>query len=68
MGNCRACGHEYERHLFGGMCFYCDCKRATYDTENPVYLTRHDAQDKPHRNGDSAETDDKKTTRRLGNQ
>ena len=32
---CLACGHEYERHLFGGACFYCDCKRAVYDT-SPV--------------------------------
>jgi hypothetical protein len=34
---CKACGHEYERHLFGGACFYCDCKRAVYDT-SPVGL------------------------------
>ncbi|HUF52412.1 MAG TPA: hypothetical protein VMR52_01405 [Dehalococcoidia bacterium] len=35
MSVCLNCGHEYERHLFGGMCFYCDCKRAVYETKAP---------------------------------
>jgi hypothetical protein len=40
MSGCLNCGHEYERHLFGGMCFYCDCKRAVYQTDAPFGLTR----------------------------
>jgi hypothetical protein len=42
MGGCLNCGHEYERHLFGGMCFYCDCKRAVYEIDAPFGLTRHE--------------------------
>jgi hypothetical protein len=42
MGNCLTCGHEYERHLFGGMCFYCDCKKAAYNTGDPATLRKHD--------------------------
>ena len=45
-----ACGHEYERHLFGGMCFYCDCKRATYDSVARLPGTARPKR-KPSRNG-----------------
>ncbi|HVP05970.1 MAG TPA: hypothetical protein VMT90_09870 [Dehalococcoidia bacterium] len=52
MGNCTTCGHEFERHLFGGMCFYCDCKRATYDLSAPYGLEPRDARKRhPSRNG-----------------
>jgi len=64
MGNCLSCGHEFERHLFGGMCFYCDCKRAVFDTETPVYLRRHDVEER-NKNGSSPESTPK--TPRLGN-
>ena len=40
MSGCLNCGHEYERHLFGGMCFYCDCKRAVYETEAPFGIVQ----------------------------
>jgi len=51
MGNCLACSHELDRHLFGGMCFYCDCKRAVMETSEPVYLRPHDPKRKPSTNG-----------------
>lgn len=66
MGTCKACDHEYERHLFGGMCFYCDCKKAVYATDGPVFLTRHDAQPKRGKNGASPDSKKPKTPR-LGN-
>ena len=65
MGSCQSCGHEYERHLFGGMCFYCDCKRAVYKTDQPVFLRKHDTEDNTkHQNGASGE---RKSRPRLGN-
>ena len=51
MGTCLACTHELERHLFGGMCFYCDCKRAVVDTSDLVILRIRDASEKPSTNG-----------------
>lgn len=65
MGNCLSCGHEFERHLFGGMCFYCDCKKATFDTETPVYLRRHDSEE-PNKNGSAPDESTPKAPR-LGN-
>jgi hypothetical protein len=66
MGNCLACGHEYERHVFGGMCFYCDCKRAMYNTDEKVLLRKHEPEESTkHENGASEKG--KKPTRRLGN-
>lgn len=66
MGSCLSCGHEYERHLFGGMCFYCDCKRAAYNTEQPVFLRKHEPEESTkHQNGASGEV--KKSRPRLGN-
>jgi hypothetical protein len=59
---CTTCGHEFERHLFGGMCFHCDCKRATFDVSAPVYLVQ-DA--KKRRNGTGKKA--KEETPRLGN-
>jgi hypothetical protein len=63
---CKACAHPYERHLFGGACFYCDCKRAVYDT-SPVGL-------RTQKNGEPGERSDNGATppttrprrRRLG--
>ena len=43
MNGCLNCNHPYERHLFGGMCFYCDCKRAVYETGAPFGLARREA-------------------------
>jgi hypothetical protein len=68
MGSCKACGHEYERHLFGGMCFYCDCKKAVYSTDEPVFLTRHEPETKRSKNGASPEEKKPRKARRLGNQ
>jgi hypothetical protein len=51
MGNCLACTHELDRHLFGGMCFYCDCKSAVMDTSGLVLLRTRDANEKPSANG-----------------
>jgi hypothetical protein len=65
MGSCTTCGHEFERHLFGGMCFYCDCKRATFDLSSPVYLEQHGPKGKPSRNGTGKKS--KQETPRLGN-
>ena len=65
MGNCVACSHELERHLFGGMCFYCDCKRATYDLSSPVYLEQNS---KKRRNGTGKKSAKQQETPRLGNQ
>jgi hypothetical protein len=68
MGNCQSCGHEYERHLFGGMCFYCDCKRAVYSTGAPVYLRPHEPEETQSANGSKpAKARKKKTPPRLGN-
>jgi hypothetical protein len=66
MGSCKACGHEYERHLFGGMCFYCDCKKAVYSTDGPVFLTRHEPV-KRGKNGAAPEEKKPKKAPRLGN-
>jgi hypothetical protein len=68
MGSCKDCGHEYERHLFGGMCFYCDCKRAAYETSTPVFLRPHDPAEKAeeNKNGDSPPPK-RSSTPRLGN-
>jgi hypothetical protein len=67
MGSCLACTHELERHLFGGMCFYCDCKRAVVDTSEPVLLRRRDANEKPSPNGTGKRSRKKpKETPRLG--
>ena len=64
MGNCLSCGHEYERHLFGGACFYCDCKRAVYETST-VLLRRHGVEkQEPSANGTGEK---KKGAPRLGN-
>jgi hypothetical protein len=65
MGTCKACDHEYERHLFGGMCFYCDCKKAIYSTDETVYLTRHDTKSK--KNGASPDEKRPRKAPRLGN-
>jgi len=27
---CKACGHPYDHHIFGGMCRDCDCRRCVY--------------------------------------
>jgi hypothetical protein len=65
MSGCLNCGHEYERHLFGGMCFYCDCKRAVYETEEPFGV----AEQAKSRNGAKPVRKSKKKTgsqRRLG--
>jgi hypothetical protein len=65
MGSCLACGHEYERHLFGGMCFYCDCKKAVYNTGELVFFSPHDEKTKERKNGSSRTG--KKSAPRLGN-
>jgi len=67
MGNCTTCGHEFERHLFGGMCFYCDCKRATFDLSSPVFLEPHNGgkKSKDSRNGTGKRP--KQSAPRLGN-
>jgi hypothetical protein len=65
MGDCTTCGHEFERHLFGGMCFYCDCKRATFDLSSPVYLEQHA---RKRRNGTGKKSSKQQETPRLGNQ
>ena len=68
MGSCVACTHELERHLFGGMCFYCDCKRAVVDTSDPVFLGPHDPNEKPSANGTGKRKKKKsKEAPRLGN-
>jgi hypothetical protein len=68
MGNCIACTHELDRHLFGGMCFYCDCKRAVMDTSEPVFLTPHDRKRKPSTNGTGKRAGKKsEEAPRLGN-
>jgi hypothetical protein len=64
MGNCLACTHELDRHLFGGMCFYCDCKRAVMDTSGLVLLRTRDANEKPSANGTGKRK--KSGTPRLG--
>jgi hypothetical protein len=65
MGNCIACSHELERHLFGGMCFYCDCKRAVIDTSAPASLRPNNSNRK---NGTSKRTKKKpEEAPRLGN-
>ena len=67
MGGCLNCGHEYERHLFGGMCFYCDCKRAVYETEAPFGLTRHEPDVRKRTNGAKpAKKNQPGTPKRLG--
>lgn len=68
MGACTTCGHAYERHLFGGMCFYCDCKKATFEASSLVFITPHDGKARRGRkdNGASPEKD-KKSAPRLGN-
>ena len=67
MGSCLACTHELERHLFGGMCFYCDCKRAVVDTSDLVLLRPRDANEKPSPNGTGKRSKKKpKETPRLG--
>jgi hypothetical protein len=67
MGSCLACTHELERHLFGGMCFYCDCKRAVVDTSELVLLRTRDTNEKPSPNGTGKRSKKKpKETPRLG--
>lgn len=68
MSGCLACGHDYERHLFGGMCFYCDCKRAVYETGTPFGLTPHAPADpaKAKNGAKPAKKAKRQTTRRLG--
>lgn len=66
MGNCVACSHELERHLFGGMCFYCDCKHAVVDTSELVFLRPPDPKRKPSTNG-TGKRKKKPETPRLGN-
>ncbi len=67
MGSCVACAHELERHLFGGMCFYCDCKRAVVDTSELVLLRTRDANEKPSPNGTGKRSKKKpKEAPRLG--
>ena len=60
-----SCGHEYERHLFGGMCFYCDCKKAKYNTDELVFLKKHDPEE--HENGSSPDRKKSRGPGRLGN-
>jgi hypothetical protein len=69
MGNCISCGHEFERHLFGGMCFYCDCKRAVYDTSAPVFLEPHNTGKKRRASKNGTDKDEKEPRQapRLGN-
>jgi hypothetical protein len=68
MGGCIACGHEYERHLFGGMCFYCDCKKAVFDTTSLVFITPHEGKSRRGRKDNGASPDKgKKSAPRLGN-
>ncbi|MDO8615596.1 MAG: hypothetical protein Q7T33_07655 [Dehalococcoidia bacterium] len=42
---CKACGHPYEDHIFGGMCRYCDCRRCVYNAGPPA--VRREPQRKP---------------------
>jgi len=66
MSECTTCGHDTERHLFGGMCFYCDCKRATFDLSSPVYLEQNV---KKRRNGAGKKASkQQEEAPRLGNQ
>ncbi|MEX1195408.1 MAG: hypothetical protein WD904_09055 [Dehalococcoidia bacterium] len=66
MSGCLACGHEYERHLFGGMCFYCDCKRAVYETEAPFGLSSARAAAEPTNGKKPTKKKRAPTNRRLG--
>lgn len=66
MGSCLSCGHEYERHLFGGMCFYCDCKKAKYNTGELVFLKKRDPSEE-HANGASPARKKSRGPGRLGN-
>jgi hypothetical protein len=66
MGNCLGCGHEYERHLFGGMCFYCDCKKAQYNTSELVFLRKRQPGD-VSTNGSAPSKKKSRSPRRLGN-
>lgn len=67
MGSCTTCGHEFERHLFGGMCFYCDCKRATFDLSAPVYLEPHNGKKRASKNGTGKKGAKQQEAPRLGN-
>ena len=64
MTGCLNCNHPYERHLFGGMCFYCDCKRAVYETDAPYGLARQEAAKGP--NGSKPARKKRGPARRLG--
>jgi hypothetical protein len=66
MGGCLNCGHEYERHLFGGMCFYCDCKRAVYETKAPFGVVATDAAKNGKKPAKKAKKADGAKPRRLG--
>jgi hypothetical protein len=66
MGSCLGCGHEYERHLFGGMCFHCDCKKAVYNTTEPVYLRKRDPSEQG-KNGTDPGKAKPRGPQRLGN-
>lgn len=66
MSGCLNCGHEYERHLFGGMCFYCDCKRAVYETEAPFGLVKHEAEAAKENGARPAKKRKKSAPKRLG--
>ncbi len=66
MGSCLSCGHEYERHLFGGMCFYCDCKKAAYNTGELVFFHPHNEEARAERKN-GAPKHAKKSAPRLGN-
>ena len=67
MADCTTCGHEVERHLFGGMCFYCDCKRATLDISKPVYLLTREAETKRRASRNGTTKKPSETAPRLGN-
>jgi hypothetical protein len=67
MGSCLACGHEYERHLFGGMCFHCDCKKASYNTGELVFFSPHTEESKKARKNGASPKGGKKPAPRLGN-
>jgi hypothetical protein len=48
------------------MCFYCDCKRAVYETDAPFGLTRHEPDVRKRTNGAKPAKKKPGTPRRLG--
>ncbi len=68
MGTCVACSHPLERHLFGGMCFYCDCKKAVVDTSAPVFLGQNPNARRSRNGTGKRSKKQSEETPRLGNQ